>query len=101
MATYKELFDIYSDGALLSKITIAVAKASSDVISEDPLTPNHAERLAWAQAGIKDPGPHATEMAMSVLLQNQAQTVDYIENTLSDTDLQNQVNSLINTFALN
>lgn len=48
------LLDIYnaiysSSGELFARFTAATLKLAGGVLAEDPGTPNHANRVAWAQ----------------------------------------------------
>ncbi len=55
MATHTELFELYSDSALRNRVEIALILAAEAVRTEDPATPNHAARLAWARQVLSNP----------------------------------------------
>jgi primosomal replication protein N len=103
MATYSDLFDIFSGtnpdaNALLNKIAIAVIVAAETVRNESPATVNHANRLAWAKKANQEPQARAREMFSAILGQNQAATVSQIVNA-SDATIQTAVENVIDIFA--
>lgn len=94
---YRELFWLMeSDTDLYRKEVVAVFKAATDIIVEDPQTANHANRVAWAQAALLDPKAKANEMRLSVL---QNATIQTLGDASTDNDVQFVVNSLVNSFA--
>ena len=103
MATYRELLQLYNERVLKQQVTVAVADAADDILSEDPLTENHAERYAWAANALNNPGREADRMLIAVLVKNKTATVAQIRS-VETNDLDNQVltnvQSLVNLFAL-
>jgi hypothetical protein len=55
MATHTELFELYSNSALRNRVEIALILVAETIRTEDPATPNHARRLAWARTVFSDP----------------------------------------------
>jgi hypothetical protein len=98
MATYPELYDLWSNSALLNKVTVACLVAAEAVRVEDPATPNHAVRLAWAKAVFTDPIPAGKQMFMAVLAGNAALTTAQILNA-PDTAIQTKVSAAVPLFA--
>ncbi len=65
MATLRELYNLAYDQQyeareqLIARITAALANAAKGVLSEDPATANHANRLAWAKSVLLSGDPRA------------------------------------------
>lgn len=74
MATYAELFTISATGAILDKVTVAVAIQAEVIRNELGTVNNHANRLVWAKQAIADPRTMAQRMLWTVLAQNAAAT---------------------------
>jgi hypothetical protein len=98
MATYTELFDLWSNSDLQNKVTVACLIAAEAIRTEDPATPNHALRLVWAKQVFADPAPAGKEMFMAVLAGNAAMTTGQIK-TATDAAIQAKVNAAVPLFA--
>lgn len=99
MATYIELATLYSRSILNEQITVAIAIAAQNIIDEPDTTPNHSERFKWAAKATGNPGAEADRFLIGVLAANHTATVSQIENA-TDTQVQNNVDALVNVFAL-
>lgn len=96
MATYQDLFVLRTEGSLIGRAVIAVERAAAQVINEDPLTPNHATRIAWA---IKVIGPNAmSQMYATIVLRwavAENQTLQDQGTAIDDASVQFIVNSYL------
>ena len=90
-----DLLDLYylmnSDGDLWRKVEAAAFKAATAIKYEDPLTANHAARLAWATA-VNDDLKAWTVANRTKVLENA--TVSAAGHAATDNDVQFVVNSL-------
>lgn len=93
MATLQEHYDLANGGALRGRVIAACAKAATDIVNENPLTANHANRMIWA---AKDPAENAEQMKWPVALNA---TIAAAGAAATDGDIQFVVNSHINAFA--
>lgn len=98
-ATYEEIAQLFAEGVHKNKIAVAVSAAALDILNEADTVPNHTERFAWAASAMSNPGGQASRFLIGVLTANRAATVTQIQNA-SDTAIQNNVNALIDVFAL-
>jgi hypothetical protein len=48
---------------------MAILRVANDVINEDPKRPNHASRLALAQACLRDPARYERAMYSYIIIQ--------------------------------
>lgn len=92
-----DIYNLKSNAEFKARVAAAVAKASNDIINESEATANHAERLAWAKASIRNAESTADQMLWLVVQNGTIQT-----NGLSstDNDIQYVVNSYINFLAI-
>jgi len=75
------------------RVQHAMVKASIAVMAEDPATPNHAARAAFAQTALGEPERTSARMAMGVV------TNPVISADSSDSDIEFTVNSMWNAYA--
>jgi hypothetical protein len=90
-------YNLAVNATLRNRIAAAVAKASFDVLNEDPGTAYHAERVVWAKASLKDPVTVTDQMAWTVV---QDTTIQSHGLDSTDIEIQNAVNGNINRFAV-
>lgn len=98
MAAYIELRTLFSDTALLNRIEVACIVAAKTIRNEGSETPNHVDRLLWAQAAYTDPSAMRHPMLRELLAENKDSTVQQITDVL-DTDLQTLVDAAVDLFA--
>ena len=98
MATYTELYNLHNNSAIINRVAVACIVAAESIVNEDDQTPNHASRLIWAAACLKNPRQKAVPMYWALLAANAAQTVENIEGA-SDVIIQNQVDAHVDLFA--
>jgi len=98
MATYDELYDLAEGNALIDRITSAIAIAADKVVNEDPITPNHANRLIWAKQAFQTPKSFAKPFWYAMLAANNSLTPAAIL-AASDSAIQNNVDAVVDTFA--
>jgi len=98
MATYAELYNLKNNSDLNNKLHVAVVAAAKYVFEEDPGTPNHANRLTWAQQAIIAPQAYAQPMTWAVLVANSGATPANIVSA-TDAQIQSNVNAVIDLFA--
>jgi len=92
-----DVYNLAANASFKNRISAAVAKASYDILNEDPATEYHAERVVWAKASMKDPTTITDQMVWTVV-QNASIQITRLDS--SDNDIQFVVNSNINNFAL-
>lgn len=92
-----DVYNLAANASFKNRIAAAVAKASYDILNEDPGTASHAERVVWAKASMKDPTTVTDQMVWTVV-QNATIQSSGLDST--DNDIQFVVNSNINNFAL-
>ena len=96
MATYQEVFALrYNNEVLRRQTAVAVAKAAFDVLNEDPLTANHANRVNWAKFALKSTADMVERMMWGVVSNSTIQA----QSGGTDSDIQFVVNSLIPSVA--
>lgn len=94
MATYQEMFDLTHNQALLQRVMAAVAVLAEAIRSEAPATPNHAERMRWAQAALRNVDGTARSLMWVVIAQSRQFTAAQIEGA-TDAAVQSAVNSAV------
>ena len=68
MATLLEAYNLKIQNATLrNRITAACAKVAIDIVGENPATPDHAERLAWARVALADAEAMAAKIGWAVI----------------------------------
>lgn len=103
-ATLEQINTAIADPALKERTRSALIKAAKDVAFESTETGNHANRLKWAKAVLRDPDGHADDMwrfvvgAVSSRELGDASTGGTILG-ISDADIQDNVALGINIFA--
>jgi hypothetical protein len=97
MASYIELNTLAGNSTLRSRIAVACVVAANAIRIEDPITPKHAERLAWAKSVYASPQQEASRVLWSVLAQNAALTNAQIE-AATDVQIQTAVDAAIAAF---
>lgn len=95
MATYVELYTFRSDATLLQRISTALIIAANTVRLETANTPNHSNRVSWAQQVIRDPDTFSQRTLSLLLATNKDATVAQIQG-VSDATIQTAVDSLVN-----
>lgn len=64
MATLLQKYEIRASENLRKRLTAAFTDAARDIRNEDPMTPNHANRLAWANTVLADANAAEAQAAM-------------------------------------
>lgn len=98
MATYEELKTLESNSALQNKVEIAIWAAAQAISDESDQTANHANRLKWSKAALRDPGGSKDDFLRYLLAANKGQTVATITSA-SDATVQTHVDAAVNIFA--
>ena len=99
MATYVEIEQLYSQGALEPQVRVAVVNVALAIIAELPTVPNHDARLECAVKAIQIPGQEAKRFLMGILVANKAASVAQIQSA-SDAAVQTNVDALVDAFAV-
>lgn len=86
MATYSELYDLFSNSDLVNKTAVAVIKKAQAILDE--ASPTVAE-VDWAKEALLNPYGKGEELLRYVLASNSASTVAQI---LAATDATIQTN---------
>jgi hypothetical protein len=98
MATvYENIYNLHANSNLRNRVTVAIAKASQDILAEAGTVPNHAERLTWAKTVMHDPADEATKMMWGVLGNA---TIRAKGETATDAEVQAAVDAILNVFAV-
>ena len=93
MATYTEIYNLKVESSdLRNRITVAIAKASYDIINEDGGTANHTNRVTWANNSLLNASSMAEKFMWAVL---QNTTIQANGEASSDSDIQFVVNGLV------
>lgn len=84
----------YNDADFKGRLTAAVAVFAQSLVSEDPATPNHSNRLNFAQTLLSPGNTEAyVESSYWAVIANPA--VQAAGTTSSDADIQVAVNSVL------
>lgn len=88
----------YSIPSIQQQIEVSVVEAAHDIIDEDPATPDHADRLAWAVWANKNSSvawnPFAWPVALNPAIQDSV-AQDSSGQSVKDSDVQFVVNSVL------
>jgi hypothetical protein len=98
MATYLEIWGLFNDSTLNSKVGSACIIAADSIRTEAGTVANHVNRLKWAKRVWADPVSIAAEMLKAVLAANNSLTLAQITGA-SDAAIQTAVNNAIDIFA--
>lgn len=97
MATYQELFVLRNGSTgILGRFIIALERAATAVVREDPASPGHAERMEFAKRALIDEarGQHYASVIMRLAIAEN-ETLQNQGVAISDADIQ----TIINTYA--
>jgi len=94
MATYTELFTLFSDSALAEKVASAVAIKADVVRADVSATTN---QKAWAGRAFANPKSEANRFLIAVLAANESSTITNIQSA-SDTQIQTNVDDVFQLF---
>lgn len=105
MSDYTTSYSIrYSIPSIQQQIEVAVITAAGDITEEDPSTPDHANRIAWAAWANENSSvawnPFAWPVAMNPAIQYEVEA-DPSGQTVKDADVQFVVNSNIESVITN
>jgi hypothetical protein len=100
MATYLELRGLMDDNDLENRCAVACIVAAEAIMDEDPSTPNHEQRLTFANRAFTAPKDLANRVLMAVLAEYKGLEIAQIQGA-TDAQLQTAVNNAINVFAQN
>ena len=95
MATYVELYGLFEDATLLSRVEVAVLVAAHQILV-DPVSTN--PQIAWAQQAIRNSASISAQMFHAVLAGSKEFTVAQIEAT-TDEALQDAVDLVVPSLA--
>lgn len=98
MATFDELLAAARNTPLFDHVRVATFVAATDIMSEDPATANHANRLKWAKQVFQNPNAAGEKMMYPVLAQNRSAPIASITGA-SDATVLTAVQAAINVFA--
>jgi len=91
------VYNLKANAEFKARVASSVAKAAYDVLNESPGTTNHAARVVWAKAAMKDAAPVAEQMLWTIV---QNATIQSSGTASTDNDIQFVVNSNIDYFAV-
>jgi hypothetical protein len=94
---YVDVYNLrYESVNLSNRAEVAVTIAARDVLSEDPATDNHANRVIWAHWALANSRKASDQMMWGLVANSTVQTNG---DSTSDNDIQFVINSLIDSFA--
>jgi hypothetical protein len=97
MATlYETIYNLHANSNLRNRVTVAIAKASQDIMGEAGTVTDHAKRIVWAREVCTDPEPEAARMMWGILGNATIRTKG---ETATDAEVQAAVDAIINVFA--
>lgn len=99
MATLLELRELYTESNLINKIEASVCISVNTIKNELVATVNHAERLIWAKAAIKDTKAAAEQVLKIILAENAGATKSAIL-AASDASINTAVAGAVNFFSV-
>lgn len=96
--SYLDRYQLTENGTFKHKLQMAVWIAAVDVTNEPTGTPQHAQRLQWANKMLK--GPMDTDVMRKVAIRASAnETIGAAGEAAADVDIQFVVNGLVNELA--
>ena len=99
MATYLQINELRGDSALLQRLTVAVERASVDILVAHLAAPQPVETLAWAKkALLEKAGANDYASRMLRIALHQAPGFADSATTLTDAQLQAVVNTYVPHF---
>lgn len=98
MATLADLKTLESDGILQTAVEVALWKSAVAIQAEDPGTSNHANRLKWAKAVLRDPAGSKDDFLRYLLAANADLTIAQIQ-AATDSAIEAKVNAAVDIFA--
>lgn len=103
MATYKELFDLHANTAILERVMAAVAVACDLIRVESPGATQeevdlHTRRVVWARQAIRNVDGTARNIMWALMATNRDLTVAQIEGA-TDAQIQTAVNNVVGLLA--
>lgn len=98
MATYAELHSLKNNDSLIERTRVACAVAADIIRTEDPGTPNHANRMTWAGQILANPDGIGKAMLWAVLVANRDSTTQQIIDA-TDAQVQTAVDAAVDLFA--
>src|SRR5215469_6589560 len=90
---------LLADTALLQRVTMAVLQTASVILNENPAQPNHDNRLALANAAIRDPNAYSRSMYSMVIVQSGINEFGADSSQIEDTSIMTAVANLWDTIA--
>jgi len=94
MATYTELFSLFSDSALREKVASGVAVKADAVRADGAAT---TEQKIWAEKAFSNPNGEAKRFLIALLAANQSASLSDIQNA-SDSLIQTGVDNVFQLF---
>jgi hypothetical protein len=92
--TASEQYDVAHTPAFIARVGQISIKSAIAVAAEDPGTANHAERIAFGNKVLLDPGNYGALIAQGVV------TNASITASSPDNDIEFTVNSMWNAYAI-
>lgn len=99
MANYASIFDMTTNATYAKQITIACRVAAQNVINESVNTPNHVNRVVWANAALSGHALLLSTIGQGVSMNGTIQAAAPA-GPWNDSDIQFVVNGLIDSNAL-
>jgi hypothetical protein len=97
MTTYLDRYNLqYTDTLLRQRCQISIESSAHYIIGEDPATPNHANRVVWANKTYSDPEAMIRTMMGAIV---QDQIIYENGNNVTDAQIDQVVAPLIDFFA--
>ncbi len=90
MATYLELRNLFNDGDLVNRTTVAITISVNDLLSGSPT----ANDKKYAESVLSNPQEEARKILMTILASNSSATVAQIQSA-TDATLQTKVDAVV------
>lgn len=96
MATYLEIYSLWTSADLKKRVYVAVAKKAQYILIEPTGTTNHVNRVQWAKEALSDPGTKADQMLWCIVGDA---TIQSHGEASTDAEIQYVVDVSIDIFA--
>lgn len=96
MANLMDIYQLYHESSLKSRVEVAIAKAAVNIYKEAPATANHTERLAWAKTAIQNTKAETERFIWGILADSTIQTAG---NSATDAQVISAVNAIVTVLA--
>ena len=97
MTLYDDIYALRGSSNISNRVCVALVKAAQDIFDEAPATPNHANRLTWANDMLVTTGSAEAQRFMWAVLSDT--DVRQAGEAATDAQIQSAVDANIDKFA--